>query len=163
MKFIKGLIPYVIITLVVVLIRIFIISPARVDGTSMYPTLDDREYILIKKYDKSYERFDIVVLRYEKEDLIKRIIGLPGDYAEYLNNELYINGKKVEEKFLSDETTTWDFNIDLIGYDKIPDNYYFVVGDNRTNSKDSRLIGLIPKKDIKGIALFSLSKFKKVN
>ncbi len=163
MKFIKGLIPYVIITLVVVLIRIFIISPARVDGTSMYPTLDDREYILIKKYDKSYERFDIVVLRYEKEDLIKRIIGLPGDYVEYLNNELYINGKKVEEKFLSDETTTWDFNIDLIGYDKIPDNYYFVVGDNRTNSKDSRLIGLIPKKDIKGIALFSLSKFKKVN
>ena len=129
----------------------------------MYPTLDDREYILIKKYDKSYERFDIVVLRYEKEDLIKRIIGLPGDYVEYLNNELYINGKKVEEKFLSDETTTWDFNIDLIGYDKIPDNYYFVVGDNRTNSKDSRLIGLIPKKDIKGIALFSLSKFKKVN
>lgn len=163
MKFIKGLIPYVIITLVVVLIRIFIISPARVDGTSMYPTLDNREYILIKKYDKSYERFDIVVLRYEKEDLIKRIIGLPGDYVEYLNNELYINGKKVEEKFLSDETTTWDFNIDLIGYDKIPDNYYFVVGDNRTNSKDSRLIGLIPKKDIKGIALFSLSKFKKVN
>ena len=162
MKIIKEIIPYVIITIVVILIRLFIVSPARVDGESMMPNLKNNEYLIVEKFNKSFKRFDIVVFKYGKDDLVKRIIGLPGDYVEYLDNKLYINGEEIEESFLNDNITTWDFNIDLIGYSKIPDNYYFVMGDNRTNSKDSRLIGLISKKDIKGKAFFSISKFKKV-
>lgn len=158
MKFIKELIPYVVITMIVILIRMFIISPVRVDGTSMYPTLSNNEFLLLSKYDQSYDRFDIVVLKYNKERLVKRIIGLPGETVEYKNNKLYINGKEIEEPFIAIETD--DFNLKQLGYDKIPENYYFVVGDNRGASLDSRMIGLINKKDLQGTIKISISGFK---
>ncbi len=158
MKFIKELIPYVVITMIVILIRMFIISPVRVDGTSMYPTLSNNEFLLLSKYDQSYDRFDIVVLKYNKERLVKRIIGLPGETVEYKNNKLYINGKEIEEPFIAVETD--DFNLKQLGYDKIPENYYFVVGDNRGASLDSRMIGLINKKDLQGTIKISISGFK---
>lgn len=158
MKFIKELIPYVVITMIVILIRMFIISPVRVDGTSMYPTLSNNEFLLLSKYDQSYDRFDIVVLKYNKERLVKRIIGLPGETVEYKNNKLYINGKEMEEPFIAIETD--DFNLKQLGYDKIPENYYFVVGDNRGASLDSRMIGLINKKDLQGTIKISISGFK---
>ena len=66
MKIIKELIPYVVIIVTVVLIRTFIITPVQVDGLSMYPTLKDNEILLLKKYDKNYKRFDIVVLKYKR-------------------------------------------------------------------------------------------------
>jgi len=161
MKIIKELIPYIIITIVVILIRSFVISPVRVDGLSMYPTLNNNDYLLLNKFDKSYERFDIIALKYKDEKLVKRIIGLPGEYVEYLDNKLYIDGKIIEEKFLKEETG--DFNLTILGYDKVPNNCYFVVGDNRDNSQDSRIIGFINKDDILGIVLFNVSKFKKTN
>ena len=158
MKFIKELIPYVVITMIVILIRMFIISPVRVDGTSMYPTLSNNEFLLLSKYDQSYGRFDIVVLKYRNERLVKRIIGLPGETVEYKNNTLYINGKEMEEPFIN--TNTDDFNLNELGYDKIPENYYFVVGDNRGSSLDSRMIGLISKKDLQGTIKLSITGFK---
>lgn len=158
MKFIKELIPYVVITMIVISIRMFIISPVRVDGTSMYPTLSNNEFLLLSKYDQSYDRFDIVVLKYNKERLVKRIIGLPGETVEYKNNKLYINGKEIEEPFIAVETD--DFNLKQLGYDKIPENYYFVVGDNRGASLDSRMIGLINKKDLQGTIKLSISGLK---
>lgn len=158
MKFIKELVPYVIIFLVVILIRSFIVTPVSVDGTSMYPNLKDGNILLLKKYDKSYERFDIVVLNYNGDRLIKRIIGLPGEYVEYKDSKLYINGQLVEEEMI--DVNTNNFKLEDIGYNKIPDDYYFVVGDNRGVSKDSRIIGLIHKKDILGTVSFSLWPFK---
>lgn len=158
MNKIKELVPYVVITVVVILVRMFIISPVRVDGTSMYPTLSNNEFLLLSKYDQSYDRFDIVVLKYKNERLVKRIIGLPGETVEYKNNTLYINGKEVEEPFVN--VNTDDFNLSELGYDKIPDNYYFVVGDNRGSSLDSRMIGLINKKDLQGTIKLSISGFK---
>lgn len=158
MKFIKELVPYVIIFLVVILIRIFIVTPVSVDGTSMYPNLKDGNILLLKKFDKSYERFDIVVLNYNGDRLIKRIIGLPGEYVEYKDSKLYINGQLVEEEMI--DVNTNNFKLEDIGYNKIPDDYYFVVGDNRGVSKDSRIIGLIHKKDILGTVSFSLWPFK---
>lgn len=159
MKIIKELVPYVIIVLVVVLFRTFIITPVRVNGDSMNQTLKDGEILLLEKYDKKFERFDIVVLKYNNEKLVKRIIGLPGESIQYLNNILYINGKKVSEEFIIEET--YDFDLKVLGYDKIPDNYYFVVGDNRDSSLDSRLIGLISKDDIEGKAIFRIFPFNK--
>lgn len=159
-KFIKELIPYVIIIVVVVLIRAFIITPVQVDGNSMYPTLKDNEILLLKKYDKKYKRFDIVVLNYNNSKLIKRIIGLPGEHIEYKDNKLYINGKYVKENFKRN-TETSDFEIDK----KIPKDYYFVMGDNRDNSTDSRIIGFISKNDLEGvsdIALFPFDRFGSV-
>ncbi len=172
MKYVKELIPYVIILIVVILIRIFIISPVRVDGVSMYPTLNNKDYLLVEKFDKNYKRFDVVVFSYNNEKLVKRIIGLPGDKVEYKNELLYINGKYVKEDFLDKKYKkeqikkngyfTKDFNIELLAYKTIPQGYYFVVGDNRPNSADSRMIGLIAKDKIEGKAIFNVFKFKTV-
>lgn len=152
MKQIKEFIPYIIIILVVVLIRTFVVTPVKVDGSSMVPNLNDGDLLILNKLDKNYERFDIVVVNYNNTKLVKRVIGLPGEHVEYKDNKLYVNGKVIKEKFI--DTETKDFTVDYLGYNKIPKNYYFVVGDNRQNSMDSRMIGLINKKDIIGTTSF---------
>ena len=157
-KFLKELLPYIIIVVVVVLIRTFIVTPVQVVGTSMVPTLSDKQILVLKKYDKKFDRFDIVVFDYNDSTLIKRVIGLPGEHVEYKDNKLFINGKKVEEDFIDD--TTNDFDLSEIDYKIIPEGYYFVMGDNRNNSTDSRFIGLIKEDQIKGSSTFSLFPFK---
>lgn len=159
MKFVKEIMPYVIITLVVILIRTFIVSPVQVDGTSMHPTLKDNEYLILNKFDRSYDRFDIVVLTNRNERLVKRIIGLPGEKVEYIDSKLYIDGKEIKEPFIKNNVFTKDFTLQKLGYDKIPEGYYFVVGDNRNGSLDSRVLGLISKKDIKGTIKINISRF----
>ena len=150
-KILKELVPYIVIILTVVLIRSFVITPVQVRGSSMYPTLKNREILILKKYDKSFKRFDIIVLKYRKDKLIKRIIGLPGESIEVKDNKLYINEKKIKQKFKTN-TKTSDFNLeDLYNTKKIPENTYFVMGDNRNNSTDSRIIGFINKEDIEGV------------
>lgn len=159
MKWIKELIPYIIIIIVVIVIRMYIVTPVIVDGTSMVPTLKDNQVLLLKKYDNSYNRFDIVVLNYNGNKLVKRIIGLSGDTVKYKDGKLYINDKEVKENFNHGKTD--DFILEEIGYDEIPKDYYFVMGDNRTNSTDSRSIGLIHKSDINGTTSFSIFPFNR--
>lgn len=161
MKYIKELLPYIIVIIVVILIRTFIVTPVRVNGHSMDPNLKNKEILLLKKYDHTYERFDIVVFNYKKEHLIKRVIGLPGDRVYYKDNKLFVNDKYIEEKFLPKSAKTYDYVLE----EEIPDGYYFVMGDNRTNSSDSRMIGLISEKDIEGTSdfvLFPFSTFGKI-
>lgn len=156
MEWMKKGIPYIIIILVVILIRTFIVTPVRVDGTSMYPTLKNKDIILLKKYDHSYQYGDIVILNYKNARLVKRIIGVPGDFVEIMDGELYINQKKVDDPYSS---ITADFSLTKLGYTKIPDGYYFVMGDNRSASSDSRMIGLIKRNDILGTASFRIFPF----
>ncbi len=158
----KSILPYIIVIALVVLIRCFVITPIKVDGASMYSTLDDGEILLLKKYDKSFKRFDVVVFSYGNDRLIKRIIGLPGETIEYKNNKLYVDGKYVEEPFLKNNQETNDFKLKKIGITKIPKSNYFVLGDNRTNSTDSRIIGTIPKDYIQGKTDFVIFPFTKV-
>lgn len=158
MKLVKELIPYIIIIIVVVLVRSFIITPVKVDGPSMEKTLYDGDILLLEKYDKDYERFDVVVLKYNNDKLVKRVIGLPGDRVEYKHDTLYINGEEIEESFINEKTE--NFSLKELGYNVIPEGYYFVVGDNRNNSLDSRYIGLIKKDDIEGKVIFRIFPFK---
>ena len=161
---VKELLPYIIIIVVVILIRTFIITPVLVSGDSMKPTLHDKEMLLERKigYNKNaIKRYDIVIVKKDGEEIIKRVIGMPGDHISYKKNKLYINDKLTEVDFKYRETV--DFNLEEIcNCSKIPDDYYLVLGDNRPVSKDSRIIGLISEKEILGKAVYRLwpiSKF----
>ena len=162
-KFIKELIPYVIIVLVVVLIRSFLVTPVIVSGDSMVPTLEDRELLLLNKINykiNDIKRFDIVVIRRENKEIIKRVIGLPGEEVLYRNNTLYIDGHEVKSEY---NFETEDFSLKTIcNCIRIPEDEYLVLGDNRSVSADSRTMGLIPKKDIEGSVEISLWPIKKV-
>ncbi len=144
---------YVFLIVLVIFIRTFIVTPVRVNGTSMYPTLKNGEIMLLNKITYRFnniKRFDIVVINTQDDKIIKRVIGLPGETLKFENNVLYINGQEVKETFLKEETK--DFDIRNLSYDKIPSDCYFVMGDNRDNSKDSRMIGCVKKKQITGKA-----------
>lgn len=158
MKILKSLLPYIIILIIVVLIRTFIITPAVVNGDSMKDTLLDNEVVLVNKLyvnASDIKRFDIVVINENGEHIVKRIIGLPGEKVEYKNNKLFINDKEVNSELKFKDTE------DFV-YEKVESDKYFVLGDNREISKDSRIIGTINKDDIIGkvsIVLFPFTKF----
>lgn len=156
MKTFKEFVPYLVIIIVVVLIRTFIATPVLVKGASMYPTLNNNQLLILKKYDKSYDRYDIVVLDYNNEKLIKRVIGLPGETVEYKDNVLYINDEETKDDYAS---ITNDFKSSELIKGTIPKGYYLVMGDNRNDSIDSRMIGLISEDVISGITSFSLWPF----
>ncbi len=155
MNFVKSLFSYIIIVLVVVLIRTFLFTPAIVNGSSMEKTLYDGELVIVNKIKllSGVDRFDIVISRIDDELLIKRVIGLPNEIIEYKNNCLFINGELVEMPIEFEETD--DF------YYETKDDEYFLMGDNRDISKDSRIIGGFFREDIIGIVdlvIFPLDK-----
>lgn len=157
----KELIIYGSIILAIILLRTFIITPVRVNGSSMDYTLEDGEIMLLNKIGYKFtdiNRFDIVVVDTIDSKIIKRVIGLPGETLKYENNTLYINGKEVDEPYLKEKTE--DFNLTDLGYEKLPQDCYFVMGDNRNNSSDSRIIGLINEKLIEGTTTISLWPIK---
>ena len=154
MKVIKTLLPYLLIIVVIILIRTFIITPVRVDGTSMNKTLADGDILLLYKLAK-IDRFDIVVLdeEYDDEIIIKRIIGLTGETVEIKDGDIYIN-----DILMPDDEYAYG---DTSDYDKITlgNDEYFILGDNRLISKDSRYFGAVKKDDIMGEAVFRLWPF----
>lgn len=159
MKKLKELMPYIIIVVVVLLVRSFIVTPGLVNGSSMEPTLYNNELVLINKIglNKGIDRYDIVVVKYENSTIIKRVIGLPYETVEYINDTLYIDGEIVNTKV--DFEYTKDFKLTA------GKNEYIVLGDNRNISKDSRIIGPVKERDIIGkvdLVLFPFSKFGKV-
>ena len=153
----KDLLEYALIIVVVLLIKHFIICPIKVTGDSMNPTLEDKDLMILDVIGykiNGLKRFDIVVFKYDGEKLIKRVIGLPGDTVEYRGSNLYINGEEMGEDFR--HYTTKDFY-----QEKIPEGYYFVLGDNRTNSKDSRVFGLVKEDSILGRTSFVFYPFNR--
>ena len=159
LHFIKEIIPYIIVIILVLLFKKFLYAPIRVNGESMMKTLHDGDIMILDIIDyrlHGLKRFDIVVVDEGDELIIKRVIGLPGDTVEYKNNKLYINGKKVNDKYASEKTK--DFSV------LVPKNEYFVLGDNRTNSLDSRAFGTFSSKKIKGktsMIVFPFSRWGK--
>lgn len=163
-NFIKESVPYIIIIVVVVLIRTFIATPVIVSGDSMKPNLHDGEMLIVRKigYNSgSIERFDIVVVKEGEDEIIKRVIGLPGEHISYKSNMLFVNGKLVEQDYKFYDTV--DFNLEEIcTCSSIPEGKYLVLGDNRPVSKDSRTIGLIDEKYIFGEAIFRIWPISKL-
>lgn len=156
MKVIKEVIPYIVIVVVVVLIRTFIITPVRVDGDSMKNTLKNGDILLLYKLS-CINRFDIIVLDEEKdnEKIIKRVIGLPGETVAIKKGKIYINDKVIDDEYAYGQTSD---------YNKVTlrDDEYFILGDNRLISKDSRYFGPIKDNEIKGKIVFRLFPFTKI-
>lgn len=159
----RKIIPVILFAIVVaVIFRSFLFANYIVDGESMKPTLADGDLLMVNKviYDLvAVDRFDVIVFHAnEKEDYVKRVIGLPGDTVTYKDDQLYVNGKYVKEEFLhsyvqaSNATPkTRDFNLTgKTGKKKVPEGKLFVMGDNRQNSLDSRSFGFISTKQLVG-------------
>ena len=135
----------------------------------MNPTMKQNDIVLVNKLItnvKDIQRNDVLIINQDEKHMIKRVVGLPGEYIEYKDNYLYVNNIKYKEAFI-EGINTKDFKLeDLIGnYKKIPKDMYLVLGDNRENSLDSRDYGLIKKENIIGkawIRIWPLNKIKLV-
>jgi signal peptidase I len=148
--------------IIAIVCRAFLFTPSLVQGESMMPTLKNNEKMVVNKIGYSLQgvdRFNIIVFHgNEGHDLVKRVIGLPGDTIEYKNDVLYVNGKAVAEPYLdeykkqlSGGQLTPDFTLEEItGKKTVPEGYVFVLGDNRQVSKDSRAFGFVSEKQIVG-------------
>lgn len=152
-KNVKELLPYIIILVIVVLIRTFIATPIKVNGNSMYDTLNGTEFMILNKFAK-INRYDIVVVKTDDDELIKRVYGLPGEKISIENNNIYINDKKIEDKYAYGITN--DLAPVILGEDE-----YFVLGDNRVVSLDSRSIGPVKESEIKGTTNFIIYPFNR--
>jgi signal peptidase I len=183
------------IILIVLLLRSFLMEPFRIPSGSMMPTLLVGDFILVNKYTYGIrlpvvnkkivemgepQRGDVVVFRYPKDpsvDYIKRVVGLPGDRIGYVQKQVYVNGKPVEQQFKDSYTgvgaglsmsgaelrserlgdATHDILIvpnqpSVEGEVQVPAGHYFVMGDNRDNSNDSRFWGFVPEENLVGKA-----------
>ncbi|MBZ5495481.1 MAG: signal peptidase I [Acidobacteriia bacterium] len=139
-----------------IFIVIFVIQPVKVEGTSMQPRLVDQERIFVNRFIYRFEdihRGDIVVFWYPRDtnkSFIKRVVAVPGDMVEILNGVVFVNGHEDKEPYLKPEFR------DHESYSKtvIPPEQYFVLGDHRNSSNDSRNWGFVPRNLIYGKAIF---------
>lgn len=140
--------------LLAVIIRVFLFQPFYIPSGSMEPTLIQGDRIIVNKLTyriNEPKRGDIMVFKYPvnpQRDFIKRLVGLPGETVEIKDSKVYINGKPIDQSFLPTGLEYDDF-----APVKIPENQYFMMGDNRNNSEDSRYWGTLPKKNIIGKAM----------
>ena len=141
------------------LLLAYVFRIVGVDGGSMLPTLQDGDRLLLSTSDTTYEYGDIIVVdRYTDEPLIKRVIAVGGDILNITDGVVTVNGAELKEPYIQGVTLRNDFSGEL----EIPKGYLFVMGDNRSISKDSRKaeIGLISVKDVVGKAVYCVWPLK---
>ena len=194
MKLLKEWSPFALFIIVMLVLRVYVWQPVIVEGHSMDPTLADKERLVIIK-TASIKRQDIVVAKeYNKEtqeskNIVKRVIGMPGDTVTFNNDVLTVNGQEVKEPYLANyhkqlsvdhlqQTYQYNsffqslaknakaFTISATGQTtftvKVPQGQYFLMGDNRLVSQDSRHVGTFPKSDIVGEAKLRIWPLKKI-
>ncbi len=144
--------------MIAALVIVFVVQPVKVEGTSMLPRLEDGERIFVNKLIyyglPELERGDIIVFWYPEDpskSYIKRLIGLPGETVQVRDGRILINGTELGEPYLDPERNVTTQSLPPV---LVRPHYYFVMGDNRDNSSDSRSWGLVPEKYIYGKALF---------
>ena len=150
----------------------FIISPATVIGASMEPNYSEGQDVLMWHMTSNYERFDVIVLRTDNDEYyIKRLIGLPGETVVITNNEITVNGLIIEQEFLENEfgsilvnTYCTNYSAEICQFD-VPINSYFVLGDNREHSLDSRssILGFVDEERIYGTVVLKFDNFLRNN
>lgn len=154
------MISVVIATVVIV----FLYQPVKVEGTSMMPWLEDQERVFVNKFIYGFDpirRGDVIVFRFPldpRKSYIKRVAGLPGDQVAILNGRLVLNGKITAEPYLRPEYS------DSSSYPtiEVPEDHFYVLGDHRNTSNDSRNWGTIERSSIIGQAVFSYWPFDRI-
>jgi len=140
-----------------IVVMIFLYQPVKVEGTSMFPLLSDQERIFINKFVYRFEpieRGDVVVFWYpldRSKSFIKRIVGLPGETIEIRMGHVYINGEELADQYVPPGYLDGSNSAPR----KIPPDSYFVMGDHRDSSNDSRVFGPVPRQFIYGKAVFA--------
>jgi signal peptidase I len=138
-------------------IIVFLYQPVKVEGTSMAPLLTDQERIFINKFVyrfESIQRGDVVVFWYpldRSKSFIKRVVGLPGETIEIRRGAVYVNGQVVPEPYVPPRYA----DVSDYGPAKVAEGSYFVMGDHRISSNDSRVFGAVPSQFIYGRAVFA--------
>lgn len=165
---------FVVCAIFVFILTRFVIRPVQVDGMSMYPTLDNKEIGIMNVIDKKLHginRFDVVVVNDDKitqgDNWVKRVIGLPGDTIYAKDDVVYVNGLAIDEPYLNTDYVknirargdrfTGDFNKVTLG-----DDEYFLMGDNRVVSHDSRAVGPFSSDDFNGKDVYVLYPFNNI-
>lgn len=144
------------------LVRTYVAEAREIPTGSMIPTIEIGDHILVDKIlykQGGLERGDIIVFRPppkagRKDDFVKRIVGLPGDQVEIKDGIVYINGQALAETYVKNHSS------EFFGPVEIPAQSYFMMGDNRSNSLDSRFWGVVPAENIKGRAVIIYWPFK---
>jgi len=164
-EFFKDSLVYIVCAVLVFFTVVYVVGLQMVSGPSMEPNYQSQDILLLNKFHYRLfkpKRFQVIATQdRNRELLIKRIVGMPGEHIKYVDNKLYVNGKHVEENFRTGSDSR-DFDLEFLEFEKIPEGYYFVMGDNRAKSSDSRnpLVGLINKDDFIGKVAFRLWRTK---
>lgn len=152
----------IIIILLTLFLRTFVFATSIVEGESMDPTLEGGERVIINKFVYLFgepERGDIVIIKHPNKNYVKRVIAMPGETIEMKKHILYIDDEKTSEHFISEDALKHTGNFGPLS---VPEESYFVMGDNRAISKDSRNgLGFIDSDDIIGKSELVISPFKK--
>lgn len=144
----------------------YVLARANVDGPSMQPTLHNNDVIFLEKLSvetSNIKRGEIVVFDSKNENndyYIKRVIGLAGDKVDINDGKVYVNDKQITENYLAPDTITEPITPQTTY--KVPEGQVFVLGDNRSNSTDSRMLGCINTKDLKGHAILRAYPFNQI-
>jgi len=143
---------------IAILVILFLYQPVKVEGTSMMPSLEDQERIFINKFIYRFgmgdvQRGDMVVFWYPgdpSKSYIKRVIGLPGDRVEIRDGEVFLNGESLKEEYVPD----YYRDRQSVSETDVPPDHYYVLGDHRSSSNDSRSWGPVHRRHIYGKAVF---------
>lgn len=162
---IKWVIDILIIVVVVFVITRYVGERTSIIGKSMEPSLHEKDQVVINKVSykfKDPERFDVIIFTHEDQHLVKRIIGLPGETVQIKDGKIYINGEELEEDY-GREPSILDYGVAIEPIYLMPDEY-FVLGDNRNGSNDSRnsVIGNIERENIVGKAWLRIWPFDNI-
>lgn len=156
---------YVISVAVVLLITSFVAKPVVIRGKSMNPTLQNFDFAIANRLSLvlggSIDRFDVVVAQSEQGEIVKRVVGIPGDTISYINGVLTVNGTKIEEDYIIEDPHRHHADMDVIE-EKLGVDEYFLMGDNRVNSSDSRIYGPFHRSDIIAKDLLVLFPFNRI-